>query len=216
MATTSYCQAESDFYFSVSNLLLEKCKGQTETNFPASYHQMRIAIRSKKQFTTDDIKYIFECLNDEFERFALSRLKWISKPKIESSRILQIFLLVLLLFIVRTIIMSLGTVGKLCPEFRIFSQESNYSLNECLKHSFNLVQVCLNYESNVDIVVERIVFERLVFKDYKLQNYKWFLEPEYVPRKETVGIKYIDFENVVEFVLMQQRDPLIHYESLDN
>ena len=112
--------------------------------------------------------------------------------------------------------MSLGTVGKLCREFRIFSQESNYSLNECLKHSFNLVQVCLNYESNVDIVIERIVFERLVFKDYKLQNYKWFLEPEYVPRKETVGIKYIDFENVVEFVLMQQRDPLIHCESLDN
>ena len=30
-----------------------------------------------------DIEYIFE----EFERFAMSRLKWISKPKIESGRI---------------------------------------------------------------------------------------------------------------------------------
>ena len=64
--------------------------------------------------------------------------------------------------------------------------------------------------------MERIVFERLVFKDYKLQNYKWFLEPEYVPRKETAGIKYINFENVVEFVLMRQRDPHVRCESLDN
>ena len=60
----------------------------------------------------------------------------------------------------------------------------------------------------------RIVFERLIFKDYKLQNYKCFLEPKYVPRKVNAGIKYIDHENVVEFNLMRQRDPLIHYESL--
>ena len=39
--------------------------------------------------------------------------------------------------------------------------------------------------------MERTVVELLVFKDYKLQNYKWFLEPEYVPRKENAGIKYI-------------------------
>ena len=42
--------------------------------------------------------------------------------------------------------------------------------------------------------MERIVFERLVFKDYELQNYKWFLLPEYVPRKATAGIKYINLK----------------------
>ena len=62
--------------------------------------------------------------------------------------------------------------------------------------------------------MERIVFESLVFKDYKLQNYKWFLEPEYMPRKVTAGIKYIEHENVVEFVLTRQRGPLIRCESL--
>ena len=91
--------------------------------------------------------------------------------------------------------MSLDIVGKLCPEFKILRQKSNlnfnYSLGECLKNSFNLAKVSLNYKSNVDIVMERIVFELLVFKDYKLQNYKWFLEPEYVPHKENAGIKYI-------------------------
>ena len=114
--------------------------------------------------------------------------------------------------------MILDTAGNLCHEFKILRQKSNldidYSSGECLKHSFDLVKVCLNYESNVDIVMERIVFEHLVFKDYKLQNYKWFLEPEYVPRKVTAGIKYMDHENVVEFVLTRQRDPLVHCESL--
>ena len=80
--------------------------------------------------------------------------------------------------------MIVDTVAKLCREFKILRQKSNlnigYSLGECLKHSFNLIKVCLNYESNVDIVMERIVFDYLVFKDYKLQNYKWFLEPGYV------------------------------------
>ena len=92
-----------------------------------------------------------------------------------------------------------------CHEFNILKQKSNlnidYSLGKCLKHLFNLVKVCLNYKSNVDIVMERIVFEHLIFKDYKLQNYKWFLELEYVPRKATASIKYIDFEIVMEFVL---------------
>ena len=68
----------------------------------------------------------------------------------------------------------------------------------------------------MDIVMEGIAFERLVLNDYRLQNYKWFLEPDYVPRKVTVEIKYIDLENVVEFVLTQQRDPPIRCDSLDN
>ena len=105
--------------------------------------------------------------------------------------------------------MSLDTVGTLCHEFKILRQESKlnivYYLGECLKHSFDLVKVCLNYKPNVDIVRERIMFERLVLKDYKLQNYKWFLEPDYAPRKAATGTKYIDFENVVDFVLTQQR-----------
>ena len=78
--------------------------------------------------------------------------------------------------------MSLDTVGKLCCEFKILRQKSNlnidYSMGECLNHSFDLVKVRLNYESNMDIAMERIGFERLIFEDYKLQNYKWFLEPE--------------------------------------
>ena len=41
--------------------------------------------------------------------------------------------------------------------------------------------------------MDRILFECLIFKDYNLQNYKWFLEPEYVPCKAAAGIKYIDF-----------------------
>ena len=72
--------------------------------------------------------------------------------------------------------MSLDTVGKLCREFKILRQKSNlntdYSLYECWMHSFDIVKVCLNYKSNVDIVMERMVFELLVFKHYKLQNYK--------------------------------------------
>ena len=66
--------------------------------------------------------------------------------------------------------MSLDTVGKLCREFKILRQKSSlnidYSLGMCLKHSFDFlkhsfihsIKVCLNYESNVDIVAERIVF----------------------------------------------------------
>ena len=55
----------------------------------------------------------------------------------------------------------------------------------------------------MDIVAERIVLECLVLKDFKLQNYKWFLEPDYIPRK-VIGIKYINFESVVGFVLTQR------------
>ena len=62
--------------------------------------------------------------------------------------------------------------------------------------------------------MERNVFGCLVLKDYQLQNYKWLLEPEYVPRKVTAGKKYIDLENAVEFVLTRQIDPLVRCESL--
>ena len=52
--------------------------------------------------------------------------------------------------------MILDTVGKLCREFKILRQKSNlnidYNLGECLKHSFDLVKLGLNYKSNVDIV----------------------------------------------------------------
>lgn len=75
MRATSYHQAEFDFRFSVSNLLLEKQKGQIETKFSASYQYKRIAIRSKKQLRTDDIEHIVEFLNEEFEKYAMSRLK---------------------------------------------------------------------------------------------------------------------------------------------
>ena len=86
-------------------------------------------------------------------------------------------------------------------------------MGECLKYYFNLVKVCVNYESNVDTVMERMVFECLVLKDYKLQTYKWFLEPDYAPWVVT-RTKYINFENVVEFVLMGQRDPFVCSKSL--
>ena len=59
-------------------------------------------------------------------------------------------------------------------EFKILRQKSNWNINyymgECLKHSFDLVKLCLNYESNVDIAMERIMFERLILKDYQLQH----------------------------------------------
>ena len=47
----------------------------------------RIAIRSKKQLRTDDIEHIVEFLNEEFEKYAMSRLKWTSKPEFESGLI---------------------------------------------------------------------------------------------------------------------------------
>ena len=48
---------------------------------------MRIAIRSKKQFKTENNENIIECLNEEFKRFAMLRLKWSWRPKIESGYI---------------------------------------------------------------------------------------------------------------------------------
>ena len=38
-----------------------------------------------KMFRAEDIKIIVECLNNEFEKYAILRLKWTSKHKIESS-----------------------------------------------------------------------------------------------------------------------------------
>ena len=77
MATASYYyQAESNFCASVSNLLLAKYKEHIGTTFSDFYHQMTIAICLMKQFTTVDIENIVDCLNDEFEKFVMSRLKW--------------------------------------------------------------------------------------------------------------------------------------------
>ena len=73
-------------------MILEKYKEQIEAKFSASYHQIRIVIRSKTQFRTEDIEYIIECLNEEFERFAMSRLEWISKTEIDSGLITTDFL----------------------------------------------------------------------------------------------------------------------------
>ena len=46
--------------------------------------------------------------------------------------------------------MILDTVGKLCREFKILRQKSNlnidYNLGECLKLSFDLVKLGLNYK----------------------------------------------------------------------
>ena len=201
--------------------MLENYKGQIETKFSASYQYKRIAIRSKKQFRTNDIEYIVECLNEKFEKYAMSRLKWASKPKIESDRITPNFPFSVVFVYSENCFnkMSPNTAEKLCPKFKILRQKSSlnidFSLVKCLKHSFDIVKVCLNYKSNIDIVTKRIVFEHLVFKDYKLQKYQWFLEPDYGPRK-TIGIKSINFENVVEFVFTRQRDPLVRCNSLDN
>ena len=54
--------------------MLEKYRGQIETKFSTFCHQMMIAIHSKKQFRSGYIKYIVQCLNEEFERFAMSKL----------------------------------------------------------------------------------------------------------------------------------------------
>ena len=86
MATMAY-EAESEFCMAALNLLREKYQGQIETKFLASNQYMRIAVRSNEQFRTEDIENIVECLNDEFEIYAMSRLKWSSKPKIESGHI---------------------------------------------------------------------------------------------------------------------------------
>ena len=79
-------EAESNFCLYVLNLLLEKYKVEIETKFSASSQSMRIAISSKKQFRIEDMEYIVNCLNEEFERYAMSRLRWTLKPKIKSSR----------------------------------------------------------------------------------------------------------------------------------
>ena len=65
--------------------------------------------------------------------------------------------------------MSLDIVGKLCREFKILRQKCNLSIDYNMGGSI-LLKICLNYETNVDIAMERIVFKRLVFKNYKLQN----------------------------------------------
>ena len=51
-------------------------------------------------------------------------------------------------------------------------------------HSFGFVKFRLNYESNVDIIMEIIVFERLAFYNKSL------LEPEYIPCKAAAGKRF--------------------------
>lgn len=51
-----------------------------------SFTHIRFAIRSKKQFRTEDIETIVECFNSEFEKYALSKLGWLSKFDIENGR----------------------------------------------------------------------------------------------------------------------------------
>ena len=120
---------------------------------------------------------------EEFERFAMSRLKWTSRPKIESGCITLYFSFSVVFVYSKDNNNESRYCWQTCHEFKILRQKNNlnvdYNLGEYLKHSFNLVKVCLNYKSNVNIVMERIVLERLIFKDYKLQNYTWYLELKY-------------------------------------
>ena len=62
---------------------------------------------------------------------------------------------------------------------------------------------------------KRIVLECLVLKDYKMQNYKRFLESDYVPRGKVNSMRYINFENIGEFVLNRQRYPLTRCNNLE-
>ena len=69
----------------------------------------------------------------------------------------------------------------------------------------HLSVIYLNYGANIDIRMERIVFERYI-KDYKLENYGWILQPEYVPRKMN-KTKQTVFDNIVEFKLTRTNCP---------
>ena len=69
----------------------------------------------------------------------------------------------------------------------------------------HLSVIYLNYGANIDIRMERIVFEWYI-KDYKLENYGWILQPEYVPRKMN-KTKQTVFDNIVEFKLTRTNCP---------
>ena len=80
-------EAESDFCFPVSNLLPEKyARYSLETKFLASFTHICFSICSKSQFGTEDIETIAECFDSKFESFALSRLGWLLRFKIENGR----------------------------------------------------------------------------------------------------------------------------------
>ena len=81
-------EAEPDFCFFVLNQLLEKYKGwlELEAKFWTSFTHIQFAIHSKKQFRIDDIETTFECSSSEFEKYALSKLGWLSKFDIENRR----------------------------------------------------------------------------------------------------------------------------------
>ena len=82
---------ESDFFMAVSNLLHEKYKHmvqRTDSDQIFSFFSVHENCNLlKKLFRTEDIENIVECLNDEFEEYTMSRMKWASKPKIGSSRV---------------------------------------------------------------------------------------------------------------------------------
>ena len=78
-------EAESDSCFFVSNRLLEQhTQYRLETSFSASFTHIRFAICSKTQFSIEDTEIVVECFRYEFERFAISKLEWLSKFEIEN------------------------------------------------------------------------------------------------------------------------------------
>lgn len=57
-----------------------------ETKFLTSFTHIRFAICSKKQFRTENIETILECFCSKFEKYALSKLGWLSKFDTENRR----------------------------------------------------------------------------------------------------------------------------------
>ena len=76
------------FLFFCFEPVARKYKGQheLETKFLTSFTHIRFAICSKKQFRTEDIETIVECFSSKFEKYALSKLGWLSKLDIENGR----------------------------------------------------------------------------------------------------------------------------------
>ena len=62
-----------------------------ETKFLTSFTHIRFAICSKKQFRTENIESILECFCSKFEKYALSKIGWLSKLDIENGRITSDF-----------------------------------------------------------------------------------------------------------------------------
>ena len=78
-----------DAHFSHANvtdfdIIHHPCCADPLQNSQAYYETI---FNSDRKFSAEDIECIAECFNEQFERFSMSRLKWISKPKIENSLI---------------------------------------------------------------------------------------------------------------------------------